>query len=680
MTLLTRAYLFDVRPAHRETFASYSARVLAANYETAADQAIVIREKTTSKRNVDRDSAWREILPTKARRPQLTFEAHPTGWVQHPDGTSCDTCHTDLPERALCTRCGHGQSVQQYPHFDDLVCVTHRRWVGLTTTDDGQHPVPDSTIRAAHRFRRLRRAGRLDLRLYSTLTAAVREAFTDTTDRHHPMVTISASFAFERVVAIADDITSRSFAKRFFDPHVPFAVSHAHLRSFIARQVDGRGDPAVVTRAVWLYARPTVWAIRHSTITGAPFATQWEHDLFIPRDIAQQFAATARPDEPFDEYLKITGDNLLTPAALAQASNRAVPAATVLSGAKRLSSICAGGHQVTGKALTLKDLRNGRAPQCPVCQKRMIVPGYNDLATTDPDVARQLDTTRNGGLTAAGIGRSSLRKIWWLCEAGHSWDANPSSRVHLGSDCPVCIGRLIQIGVNDLATTHPQIAAEWHPLFLLYSPTSVTFGSEKLVQWRCAQGHDYEMRINDRTNLDECPTCRRKKVRCRADNLVATHPVIGAEWHPTFNGDRLASEYTFGSKEEAYWLCAHGHHYKQRIERRVAGYGCSVCSRRSVVPNVTDFETEQPTLAIEWHPYLNTKKPSRVFAGSNSRHWWLCSAGHKTQQSVPHRILSAGCIECALADRILNRGFAYPSEILQPGQSGLHRTPARVDR
>ncbi|MGN7224045.1 zinc-ribbon domain-containing protein [Curtobacterium flaccumfaciens] len=113
---------------------------------------------------------------------------------------------------------------------------------------------------------------------------------------------------------------------------------------------------------------------------------------------------------------------------------------------------------------------------------------------------------------------------------------------------------------------------------------------------------------------------------------------------------------TFGSNDEAYWLCDKGatHWYSQRIDRKVAGYGCSLCSRRRLVPWVNDLATTDPLLVTEWPDYLNVaKRPEFMFAGTD-RYWWKCAFGHVRQQSVPNRRKSRGCTECEPEDRILN--------------------------
>ena len=51
--------------------------------------------------------------------------------------------------------------------------------------------------------------------------------------------------------------------------------------------------------------------------------------------------------------------------------------------------------------------------------------------------------------------------VWWKCRVcGYEWRAVIDSRVK-GSSCPVCSDRVVVAGVNDLATTDPELISEW---------------------------------------------------------------------------------------------------------------------------------------------------------------------------------------------------------------------------
>lgn len=56
--------------------------------------------------------------------------------------------------------------------------------------------------------------------------------------------------------------------------------------------------------------------------------------------------------------------------------------------------------------------------------------------------------------------RDRLKGCGGAVKKGHEWQAKIATRV-AGSGCPVCAGRKIVPGENDLATMIPDVAAEW---------------------------------------------------------------------------------------------------------------------------------------------------------------------------------------------------------------------------
>ncbi len=100
---------------------------------------------------------------------------------------------------------------------------------------------------------------------------------------------------------------------------------------------------------------------------------------------------------------------------------------------------------------------------CPICASRRLRPGFNDLAAANPALAAQWHPTRNGGLTPDQVFPGSARRVWWQCAKGHEWQAAISSRAKDGNGCPICAGKKVVPGVNDLKTLAPEIAAQWHP-------------------------------------------------------------------------------------------------------------------------------------------------------------------------------------------------------------------------
>jgi DNA-directed RNA polymerase subunit RPC12/RpoP len=138
----------------------------------------------------------------------------------------------------------------------------------------------------------------------------------------------------------------------------------------------------------------------------------------------------------------------------------------------------------------------------------------NDLETLCPEVAGEWHPTRNRKLTPGDVTIGSNTKVWWRCKAcAFDWQASVHDRVTGGHGCPHCAGHQPMRGTDDLATTHPQLAREWHrKANESFRPSSVTAESHRAAWWRCSTCH-YEWRtaIRYRALLGTgCPACAGK--------------------------------------------------------------------------------------------------------------------------------------------------------------------------
>ena len=78
---------------------------------------------------------------------------------------------------------------------------------------------------------------------------------------------------------------------------------------------------------------------------------------------------------------------------------------------------------------------------CPVCSGRKVLASYNDLATTDPNVATEWHPTKNGDWTAKHAKAGSNKKVWWQGKCGHEWEATPNDRTGRGDKCRTAQGK-----------------------------------------------------------------------------------------------------------------------------------------------------------------------------------------------------------------------------------------------
>lgn len=219
---------------------------------------------------------------------------------------------------------------------------------------------------------------------------------------------------------------------------------------------------------------------------------------------------------------------------------------------------------------------------CPVCANRAVAPGINDLASQFPKLAQEWHPTKNGTLKPWDVTFGTKRKVWWQCSKGHEWRVSVQSRTLDGTGCPVCAGRVILPGENDMASQFPEVAREWHPTkngALL--PSQVPPTSKRRVWWLCPLGHDYMAAVGMRTMRNSgCPYCAGKKVLAGFNDLATTEPEIAAQWHPTLNGSLTSQMVTAGSHKKVWWICAEGHVWKAAIYSRAGKQkrGCPVCA------------------------------------------------------------------------------------------------------
>ena len=223
--------------------------------------------------------------------------------------------------------------------------------------------------------------------------------------------------------------------------------------------------------------------------------------------------------------------------------------------------------------------RSSRGSSCPYCSGRKAIVGVNDLVTLNPAVAAQWHPTLNNGLLSEQFTAGSNKKVWWLCGKGHKWEAAIKDRSRRGSSCPYCSGRKAIVGVNDLVTLNPKLAAQWHPTKnLKLKPEQFSANSHKKVWWKCDKGHEWEAIIGHRSEGNGCPYCSGRKAIVGVNDLVTLSPKLSAQWHATLNGSLKPEDFTAGSNKKVWWLCGKGHKWMTTIYDRSHGSGCPKCS------------------------------------------------------------------------------------------------------
>jgi hypothetical protein len=307
---------------------------------------------------------------------------------------------------------------------------------------------------------------------------------------------------------------------------------------------------------------------------------------------------------------------------------------------------CVEGHEWE----TSPNHRTSGKTGCPFCSNKRILPGFNDLMTLHPDLAKQWDSEKNNSFSILEIGEGSHKKVWWLCEDGHSWCASVSHRVAGGTGCPVCSNKSVASGVNDLATTQPELLKEWDfSKNKNSSPNQITSGSSKAVWWICHKGHSWKTTPSKRTRGSGCSVCSGKKLLEGFNDLATKNPKLAQEWDTDLNTSLSPSAVTVMSNLSAWWKCSNDHSWRAVISNRAMGKGCPFCTNKKVLQGFNDLATTHPQLSLEWAKDRNGDAlPTEVVAGSSKKAWWRCTSGHEWMATIANRVSGRGCPSCAV--------------------------------
>ena len=208
---------------------------------------------------------------------------------------------------------------------------------------------------------------------------------------------------------------------------------------------------------------------------------------------------------------------------------------------------------------------------CPICSGRQALAGFNDLATTNPVLASQA-----AGWDPTLVVAYSHKMLLWRCELGHEWKASATNR-SVGTNCPVCSGRQVLSGFNDLKTINPELAEQAFG----WDPTTVSPSSPSIKKWKCSLGHEWKTSVNHRAGGTNCPICSGRQVLVGFNDLGTVNPILAAQavgWDPTTVSQSVG-------RVKRLWRCDLGHQWSALVADRTAGKGCPTCATRGFDPN-----------------------------------------------------------------------------------------------
>lgn len=281
----------------------------------------------------------------------------------------------------------------------------------------------------------------------------------------------------------------------------------------------------------------------------------------------------------------------------------------------------------------------------------------DSLAALYPEIAKEWHPSKNGKLTPDLFIPGSSERAWWLCpKCGNEWQASIVNRTK-GHDCDICATSRRKITKKDtILSRRGSIDKKWCLLDWdyeenEYGPEYYTNGSGEVVSWRCHNcGYKWKTPICNRTRdyKNGCPLCSGKEIVSGINDLPTVKPELMEEWDYENNTEIDPTTVGRGSHEYVSWKCKIcGYRWTAQIYNRANGKGCPCCANRVVVPGINDLATTDPELAAEWHPTLNSLKPTEVTRGQSKKIYWICTkCGNVWQDTLNHRSRGRGCSKC----------------------------------
>ena len=272
------------------------------------------------------------------------------------------------------------------------------------------------------------------------------------------------------------------------------------------------------------------------------------------------------------------------------------------------------------------------------------------------DILNQWHTTKNGQLDPINIAACSNKKVWWFLpyddpQTGKhfdlEWQANVANRVDRNQGCPFLSGKRVLAGFNDIQTTHPDVAKQWHPTKNGEVTTSnISAGSMYEAWWLLpyddpitGKHFDFEWKsaVDNRTNKKVgCPFLSNpaKAVWSGFNDLATRCPELIKEWDYEKNSIK-PTDILPGSNQVVHWkleYCdpttgkTHIFKWKETPNNRTRNnLGCPYLTNHQIKSDFNSINALYPEVLKEWDYEKNEKiglYPDKVSPNSGRKAWW----------------------------------------------------------
>ena len=284
---------------------------------------------------------------------------------------------------------------------------------------------------------------------------------------------------------------------------------------------------------------------------------------------------------------------------------------------------------------------------CPYCSGRYPTK-ENNFATIYPELLKEWHPTKNGELDPSLLTPKNDRKVWWICQRGHEWDAIIKDRVN-GSGCPFCKPQTSKLEIRiytELKTIYCKV--KWR-IKIDDLECDVYLPEYKIgIEIDGYPWHDGNEKrdIEKEKKLSELGV---SVIRIRNERLkhISDNEIVYSEGEDHLQivtnllkmirrNIELTSKDNGNITDYIRWSS-----YQNQEEYR------------KIISNLPGPLPEQsvghlfPDLFDEWNFEKNSPLEPRMFTSkSNTKVWWICNNGHEWESTIANRTQGSGCPQC----------------------------------
>ena len=309
-----------------------------------------------------------------------------------------------------------------------------------------------------------------------------------------------------------------------------------------------------------------------------------------------------------------------------------------LSSKKKYWWICNKGHSY--EALIQQRVKGSG---CPYCSGRKVLSGFNDLATLNPNIAKEWHPNKNGTLLPSDVSAGSHEKRWWLCSrCGHEWLSAPHTRLY-GSGCPKCS--------SERQTSFPEQAILFYlsKNTIAESRTKINGFELDIYLPSLEVGIEYDgilYHSSDKSRIKE-----EKKNKFFLDKGIRLIRIKEVDTGETcMDGDTIYYRYNriYSNLEEPLKLLFELLKLKCSDEINLENDRSIIYSNYLTIEKENSILSKRPEIADEWDYEKNGLiNPDTISYTSGKPIHWKCKLGHTWIEDASHRYRGHNCPYCS---------------------------------